>query len=269
VVGYERERSYEIADLAIDFAVAGLQTLLPTEQARNMGRVNTRSFPPFRISLCFTKNDYSFNRKDNTPGRGIGGDIFIDHLIKHCAAINSIGNRIAGYLSGDFRLQNLQQQWCDAAYWFHEGLAEPIESIAVAKLETAIEVLLRSESMQKSRTKFFAVIEAFYGVEADKPINPKDQTTVKQLMDQFVQDRSRILHGTWPTLGTELRASRLNLTLTLCELLHDYTLALDQYALEDSIDDETQAFLDWVKNFRIQKIARASAIAAAVEPKQK
>lgn len=43
-----------------------------------------------------------------------------------------LGNR-------DTKLPFLEQAWCDGAYWMREAFAEPIETIAVAKLETSIE----------------------------------------------------------------------------------------------------------------------------------
>ena len=55
----------------------------------------------------------------------------------------AVGNVVRSFASGSFRLPVLERAWCDAAYWLHQALAESIDAIAIAKLETSLEVLLR------------------------------------------------------------------------------------------------------------------------------
>ena len=48
-------------------------------------------------------------------------------MSKEVDVTRSVGRRIDAYVHGGSKLPNLEQAWCDAAYWFHEGLAETLE----------------------------------------------------------------------------------------------------------------------------------------------
>ena len=74
------------------------------------------------------------------------------------------------FASGVYRKPNLERAWCDAAYWLREALAEPMDSIAMAKLETALEVLLRSESSKGSTRRLLTILRYFFGLKPDDPI---------------------------------------------------------------------------------------------------
>jgi hypothetical protein len=69
---------------------------------------------------------------------------------------------VRSFTSGTFRLPLLEQAWCDAAYWLHEALAEQIDAIAIAKLETALEVLLRAENNSGSNQRLLAILKTFF-----------------------------------------------------------------------------------------------------------
>ena len=71
-----------------------------------------------------------------TIGRGMLPDI----LQKAAPVFAAVGNVVRSFTSGSFRLPVLEQAWRDAAYWLHQALAETIDTIAIAKLETALEV---------------------------------------------------------------------------------------------------------------------------------
>jgi hypothetical protein len=148
------------------------------------------------------------------------------------------------------RLPTLNQAWADAAYWFHEGLAEPLDTIAVPKLETAIEVLLRAESTPGSKSRVLKAIRAFYGLTPKEPINPQSEITVEKFATGFVTDRSRILHGTWSTLSHSLRDSRPSLTMLVRSLLAYYALELDRYASTTGPADDIEKFVDSVEAYR-------------------
>ena len=47
-------------------------------------------------------------------------------------------------------------------YWLHQALAESIDTIAIAKLETALEVLLRAESSRGSEQRMLEILSAFF-----------------------------------------------------------------------------------------------------------
>ncbi|MBV8521762.1 MAG: hypothetical protein JOY71_06485 [Acetobacteraceae bacterium] len=79
------------------------------------------------------------------------------------ATLESVGRRVGAYVRGNAKLEKIEQAWCDAAYWVHEGLAEPLDTIAVAKLETAIEALHEAGSGSQSKQRRCQAMEVFYG----------------------------------------------------------------------------------------------------------
>jgi hypothetical protein len=100
---------------------------------------------------------------------------------------------VAAFIKDDGLLPDLEQSWFDAAYWFHEGLAEPVETIAVAKLETALEVLLSSASTKGSTSRLTDVFSSFYGRHKDQPIADGSAVMVKDFVNEIVSSRSRVL----------------------------------------------------------------------------
>jgi hypothetical protein len=119
--------------------------------------------------------------------------------------MTSVGNRLRSFTTGSFRLPKLEQAWCDAAYWLHQGLGEPLDSIAVTKLETAIEVLLHAESSSGSEKRIIAAMETFYGLKPDDPVTPFSEITAKasprdlfEIAPAFFTERGRRLTCGWP-----------------------------------------------------------------------
>ena len=80
---------------------------------------------------------------------------------------------MTGYLSGKMSLPKIEQAWCDAAFYFHEGIAEPLDTIAVSKLETAIKMLLVTESSRGSKAILLQAMKTFFGLYETQPINPR------------------------------------------------------------------------------------------------
>ena len=56
-----------------------------------------------------------------------------------------MGRRLSAYLEATSVVPDLDEAWCNVMYWFHEAMAECLDTVAVAKLETSIEVLFRAE----------------------------------------------------------------------------------------------------------------------------
>ncbi len=262
--GCTKERAEEIANLAVDVALAGLQICIPEDSARHMARMTGRTMPVFSQTVSRSTGHLSSATLNTEPGRAFGPGFLEKCISEAKPVLDSIAKRLERYVLGVGGLTKLEQAWPDAAYWFHEGLAEPLDTIAVPKLETALEVLLRSESRKGSKKRVLKAIEACYGKKATEFINPQSQTTVEQFAEGFVRDRSRILHGTWSTLTHSLRASRPNLTTLTRDLLIVYTVVLDQYAASPSPTDGVDDFLKFVDTQR--QLAAAQAASAAKSP---
>ena len=160
--------------------------------------------------------------------------------------MTAVGNVVQSFASGVFRRPNLERAWCDAAYWLREALAEPIDSIAIAKLETALEVLLRSERSARSTQRLVAILQYFFRRKPDDPIREGSTVTARQFAANVVGDRSRILHGTWSTLHARLSTDRQGMERFATDVIRRAVLELEKYCTQNDTEDSTQAFLDWV-----------------------
>lgn len=153
IEGCTKDRAQEISNLAVDIALAGLQLCIPEEGARHMVRMTGRTMPVLSQVVSRTNGQLSTATTNTEPGRAFGSGFLDKRLDDTKSILDSIGNRVAAYVNENGRLADLEQAWPDAAYWYHEGLAEPLDTIAVPKLETAIEILLRSENTKGSKAR--------------------------------------------------------------------------------------------------------------------
>ncbi len=215
-----------------------------------MARMTGRTMPIFSQALSRTDGQLLMGATNAEPGRTFGPGFLGKRLADAKPLLDSIANRVAAYVSGKARLAKIEQAWADAAYWYHEGLAEPLDTIAVPKLAAAIENLLQKSKHTGSEARVLKVICTFYGKKNSDFINPQSQMTVKQFAKGFVGDRSCFLHGTRSTLKHSLRASRPSLTMLVHGLLMHYSLELDQYAASASPNDDVADFLNFVDGRR-------------------
>ena len=163
VDGCHPSRSAEIADLAVDVAITAVQLIIPPDYSRLMARITARTAPPWRGNRTVADGEVSPGVQNNLPALGLTGAAF-DEMTSHGqTTLDAAGRRLATFVAGQGPLPSIDQAWCDAAYWFHEGLAEPLDTIATAKLETAVEVLLRSTSSKGSGKRMRQAIEAVTG----------------------------------------------------------------------------------------------------------
>jgi hypothetical protein len=221
-----QKRAQEIANLSVDIALAGLQLVVPLDHSTRVSRLTARTIPSSLEFVSRCNGQISMGSANQEPGLVMGEGTLHHFLKTGQALLDSVGQRVTAYVTGISGLPVLEQAWADAAYWFHEALAEPLDTIAVPKLETAIEVLLRAENTSGSKTRVLKAIKAFYGLTKMQFINPQSQLTVEKFATGFVTDRSRILHGTWSTLNHSLRDSRPSLTSLVRGLLARYALEL-------------------------------------------
>jgi hypothetical protein len=241
-----RKRAEELAELSVDLAITALQIVIHPDQSRHMSRMTARTVPRYRFGLSEGGGMVSPTVTNQEPGLALGPGTFEHYLQEADALMKAAGAQILAFLTGSSALPILAGAWADAAYWCHEGLAEPLDTIAVPKLETAIEVLLRSESSSGSQKRVTEAIQVFYGLAPDQLINPTSQVTVKQFAKDLVRDRSRILHGTWSTLVHSMRASRRSLEGLVVKLLAHYMLEMQEYDDTPAAKDALDAFLSFV-----------------------
>ena len=253
-------RSLEMAGVAVDVALATLQLVVPHELIDQAARITARSLPPFVAALVNRDGQVAPSFSNHESGKSLGGEVF-DNIIENAhSVLESAGRRLDTLISGNPQLPKLEMAWCNSAFWFHEALAEPLATVAVAKLETSVENLFGAGNPAESTTRILQALEGVFALKANDPIALGSSIKVKDFVKDIVTSRSRILHGTWSTLTDELPLSRKDVATLARELLVSFTLKLDQYATSASPVDKAKDFLDWM-----QLKHPAQAAAAAIE----
>jgi hypothetical protein len=245
--GCEQQRAEEVGELAVDLAIVALQLAAPYLDTRSMCRLDSRRGSAQKHVISEANGYYNGSWSRKEPGISIGTGTLADILQKTKPLVTAVGNVVRSFTSGTYRLPTLERAWCDAAYWLHEALAEPIDSIAIAKLETALEVLLRSESSKGSTARVLAIMQSFFSLQPDDPIAPGSTLTAKQFGANLVRDRSRILHGTWSTLNARLGRSRTGIEGFVTTVIRRAVLELEAYSHKPAAVDDIDAFLNWLK----------------------
>lgn len=259
VYGRAVDESARTADLATDVALAAIQIVSPGEDMRQLARATGRAAPVWRVDVSQTEpGGLSTNSSNQMPALARHPSMIANHLSGVEPALQSMGRRLEGYVSAASTLPDLNSAWCNAAYWYHEALAETLDTVAVAKLETAIEVLFRSVSMSGSKRRLHESFDAIFGLGSNDFVNDAKTVTVEQFVTAITTARSRILHGTWPTLDNDMpsQAGRLTVrygdveVLARMLLLH-FSIQLDAYLAAGQTEDTTDAFMSWIKAERI------------------
>lgn len=246
VDGCDIESSVENADLSVDLAIVFLQLAYSNDQTRNMSRLSSRrgSSKTLRISVS-DNGRMSVGTQFANPGIALG-DGMLAHIAQRRSELReAVGKIVTSFATGNFRLPVIEKAWCDAAYWLHQGLAEPLDTIAVAKLETAIEILMRAESSSGGKKRIEKAIEGFLGVGPNQPLFEGQPETSREVAKRLAGDRSRILHGTWSTLGSRLGEGRSILESLTTALLRSCAMALDAYVDSSSPKDDIDELITW------------------------
>jgi hypothetical protein len=254
VPGHEPTQARVTADLTVDVALAIVQLLTPLDHYRQAARCTARSAPAWRVDVVLTSDGGGAGgRSNNQPGLGVAPEGLGVILKAQARELQSMGARLSGYLHGTSTLPGLDETWCNAAYWYHEAIAEALETVAIAKLETAIEVLFRSVSSSGSTKRLIDGLEIFFGLRKDDLL-PNGDMTAAEFAAAIVTARSRVLHGTWQTLIPDLPEGKGGKTISLrateqfaCLLLVKFSLALDHYGASAAPVDQLEPFLDWLR----------------------
>lgn len=250
VDGCERDRALEVAALAVDLAIVALHLAAPAFGTRDMCRLEARRGFDHKRSLVEQDGHFAGGWTRQEPGISIGAGTLADILRKTEPLIGAVGHVVQSFASGDFRRPNLERAWCDAAYWMHEALIGSIDSIAITKLETALEVLLRAESASGSKQRVLAVLWYFFDLKPDDFIREGSTVTARQFATNVVDERSRILHGTRSTLGARLSTSREGMERFVTTVIREAVIALDAYCQAPGTEDSIEAFLGWLSKRR-------------------
>lgn len=246
--GFDAYRGFEVANLAVDLSIVAIQLAAPYFDTKNMSRLHSRRGTGQVHTLAYSAGAFVSGHHNVEPGLSIGEGSLVGRIINASPVIISVvGNLIHSFASGNYRRRLLEQSWCDAAYWLHQGLAEPLDTIAVTKLETAIEVLMRAESSQGSVKRVLEALEIFFGLKPTDHINAHSSVTAKSFAKSIVSGRSRILHGTSPTLFENVSDLRSTLEYFAVTLVRAYAVEFEQYIADPNSPDSLESFLKWIK----------------------
>lgn len=242
------EKAQEVGALAVDLAIVAFQLAAPNNLGtKNMSRLATRRGTPEKLSLTLSGGHYAGGWSRVEAGLSIGQGLLADIVRTMAHLVTAVGNCIRSFTEDTYRLPAVEQAWCDGAYWLHQGLVEPVDTIAVAKLETAIEVFFRSGSSSRTRKLIQSAMDAVHGLKPNDPITPTHRLTVRKFAEWVVTDRSCVLHGTRSTLHARLGDTRLALEHFAASLLRATAVGLDAYAKSTNATDDTEALLAWMK----------------------
>jgi hypothetical protein len=266
VTGRPPAESIRAADLSTDIALAAVQLALRGDDLRAITRASARAAPVWRVDVSRTEGGgFSEGMQNLMPVLALSPELVELYIKKVEPSLHSMGQRLGAFLDASSPFPDLDEAWCNAAYWYHEALAEPLDTVAIAKLETAIEVLFRSENMSGSKRRLHESFEVFFGLKRTDKIPPNNLMTVEQLAEAITTARSRVLHGTWPTLHFDLPANKSNQTVSYGDveyvtrtLLLSFSLQLDAYIAAESPIDTTDAFFAWVKAQRADQSVSAA-----------
>ena len=248
VEGCEKKRSAEIAELAVDVALGGLQLVIPAALGRRMARVTARRLPSYRGSFAVTDGSVEFGVENEQAGLGLAPDDFEKLIDLQSDAIAAMGRLIDVYVSGQGDLPMLKRAWCDAVYWFHEGMSEPLDTVAVVQLETSMEILFSAASRTGSEKRILDGLQGMFGIDGSQRIDASSAMTYGELVRKIVKARSWVVHGNWPTLALQDQGiDRATVESIARQFLIEYPLLLEKYAREVDVPalDEARAFLDW------------------------
>lgn len=181
VEGFDERASLERASVAADLALVAVQMAVPVFYSREMARLTGRTIPSGIGSVTKVNGQARFGSLRRDPGLGFSAGAFDQFISRAAPILASVGNRVRAYATDEATFTKLDQSWSDAAYWFHEGLAEPLDTIAITKLETAIEVLLSAESSKQSSSRLQQAFHHFMGCLPRVPTRREPRERLKTL----------------------------------------------------------------------------------------
>lgn len=240
------DRSLELANLAVDVAIGALKLVVSHKSGSGMARATARTLSRWHGSVAVYEPECAKGPAQRAAGNLIDGRTFTADISSAQVFLSNAGISISAFLSGQDRLRKLRQAWCDSAYWYHEGTAEALATVAVVKLETAIEALLRASSSHGSAERIKYIIKTLTGLNSSDRVPGPVEKTVHAFVKDLVTARSRILHGTISPLIDDIGEERGHLIWLARKLLLNLTAAIEEFSAETNAVDDMEKFLKWL-----------------------
>lgn len=240
------DRSLELANLAVDVAIGALKLVVSHKSGSGMARATARTLSRWHGSVAVYEPECAKGPARQAAGNLLDGRAFTERISSAQVFLSNAGISISSFLSGQDRLRKLRQAWCDSAYWYHEGTAEALATVAAVKLETAIEALLRASSSQGSAEIIKSIIKTLTGLNSSDQVPGPIEKNVHDFVKHLVTVRSRILHGTISPLIDDIGEERGHLIWLARKLLLNLTAAIEEFSTETDAVDDMEKFLKWL-----------------------
>lgn len=261
VSGRAEKESIATADIAVDIALGALQIAAPGLNIRNITRATALIPVLRRTDVSASGSQPRQSVSNHSPALAISPELVADVIANVVGeSLDVMGKRLAEYLGSTSTLPRLNEAWCNATYWFHRALVETLDTVAVVKFETAIEVLFKAEDMSGSKSRIKSSFDSLFGL-VGSDLFPETSLTVDQFILNITTARSRVVHGTWPTINTDLPGykrqepvSRAAVEMVASRLLFHVAHHIDGYVKAGETADDTDSLLIWVKSQRQQRI---------------
>lgn len=253
----ESSRRSELADIAVDLALASLHLLFPEQHP--MLRLTARAKPDWLGHWCAAADGaiQLQGHGNRTPGMAITGGHFERVLTANRALLDACGSNIAAFLAVDESANPVALAWCDAMHWYFEGTCDDLETTAIAKFEAALENLTSAESLHKSGSRIRSVISGVLGLSSNDSLIPGAPLTVKEFVEQLVEARSRVLHGTSSTLSGSVQLTREEVSAVVRQLLAGTALLMPEYFASAPATISVKGFQEWAPSTSGNPVPRA------------
>jgi len=143
------------------------------------------------------------------------------------------------------RIPKLHRRWVESMYWYGEGLHAGLPGVAVAKFETALEVLTHARSTRATHGFLIYVGSAWLRVSLDHVIIDDPRLTYSDFVQRFSKTRSEILHGNRHTFFGTIDSEQQLAGFIVGQILLICAVRLSQYEATANPEDTFQGFRRW------------------------
>ena len=111
----------------------------------------------------------------------------------------------------------------------------------------ALESLFAAGNAAGSSQRLRNTLKAVFGLAPTDLMYSESTVTVEEFVKDLVTARSRILHGTWSTLSSELPLEKEAVAALCRNILIVFTIQLDRYLATPGYVDDIEPFIAWME----------------------
>lgn len=260
----EQTRQRELAELAVDLALAALHIAMPEQVV--MCRLTGRARHNWSGIWTHTSGWVSGGIDNLEPGRTMSPEFFSASLAQLKPILDEFGTKIASFINVRQPMPRVESAWCDSIYWYLEAIQDDIDATAIAKFEICLENLAEAESLHKSSSRIRTLLRSFLRVSGGQPILEGATLSTADFVSELVTGRSRILHGTSSTLSSRLQLDRREAAEVTRRLLLITGLNMGKFLETHSSQDSMGDYGRWAASLTDSEAPTPDAEAKAASP---